>query len=200
MIITCENIILACWATFIIVWVLLSFNTKRDIRGGYSGVWRQFWLLRIVAAIALVFFAIRVARGMANYPSPGLIFSHQIFPQFPVLGWIAAALSLIGVAFAIWARVHLGSNWSPRPAVKEHHELVTSGPYAYVRHPIYTGVVLMAFATLLTGSMFGIGVFIIASFFYILRIHKEEKIMLNLFPNEYPAYQSRTKRLVPFLW
>jgi protein-S-isoprenylcysteine O-methyltransferase Ste14 len=77
---------------------------------------------------------------------------------------------------------------------------VTTGPYAYVRHPIYTGILLAALGTALTGTVFGIGVVVFASIVFLSRIGKEEKIMLELFPNEYPAYQARTKRLVPFVW
>jgi protein-S-isoprenylcysteine O-methyltransferase Ste14 len=123
-----------------------------------------------------------------------------VFTPLPALGWTAAVMTAAGIGVAIWARVFIGSNWSPRPAVKEHHELVTTGPYAYVRHPIYTGMLLATLGTALTGTVFGIGAFAFASFVFLTRIGREEKIMLELFPNEYPAYQTRTKRLVPFLW
>lgn len=162
-------------------------------------MWRQFWLLRLVAAVFLLFVAIRILTGTAHFTNPRLIISHEIFPQSSFLGWIEAALTVIGVSLAIWARVHLGRNWSPRPAVKERHELVTTGPYAYVRHPIYTGLILMAFAVALTGSIWGICIFVVASLVFTLRIDKEEKIMLGLFPNEYPDYRKRTKALIPFI-
>ena len=199
--ITYETIILLSWATFLAVWAVLAFNVKRDIRGGYGDLWQRLWLLRIGAAALIIFLVTRITTGTAHYANnPASFFSRGIFPQSPVLGWIAAALSVLGVGFAIWARVHLGRNWSPQPAVKVGHELVTSGPYAFVRHPIYTGIILMAFGTALTGTIFGIGVFLIASIVFILRIRKEEKIMLGLFPNEYREYEKRTKRLVPFVW
>jgi len=138
------------------VWGVSAFNVKRDIRGGYGNIWQHLWLLRlVVAAIVLLFVAARIATGTAHFTNSRLIFSRVIFPQSTVIGWTAAVLSVIGVGFAIWARAHLGRNWSSRPATKEHHELVTTGPYAYVRHPIYTGIILMAFATALTGSIWG---------------------------------------------
>ncbi len=198
--ITYETVIFGCWAIYLLVWGVSAFNVKRDIRGGHRNIWQQFWLLPLVVAIVLLFVATRIATGTAHFTNFGLIFSRVIFPQSTVLDWAAAALSVIGVGFAIWARVHLGRNWSPRPAAKEHHELVTTGPYAYVRHPIYTGLILMAFGTALTGSIWGIGVFIVASLTLMLRIGKEEKIMLELFPDEYPMYQVRTKRLIPWVW
>ncbi len=77
--------------------------------------------------------------------------------------------------------------------------MITSGPYVYVRHPIYTGVLLALLGSALTGSILGIMLLIIGVVFC-LRIGKEERIMLGLFPNDYPAYQKRTKRLIPFVW
>lgn len=84
--------------------------------------------------------------------------------------------------------------------MKEQHELVTTGPYAYVRHPIYTGMLLAALGTAIMSSIFGIGMLIFISIFFALRINKEEKMMLELFPNRYPEYQKHTKRLLPFVW
>jgi protein-S-isoprenylcysteine O-methyltransferase Ste14 len=196
--ITYEDIILLCWALFLIVWGVSAFNVKRDIRGGSQSKLQQYWV-SLVIAIGIIFVAIRVTTGTAHFANSP-IFSSGIFSQFLWLGWIGAALTVIGVSCAIWARVYLGRNWSPRPAVKEEHELVTTGPYAYVRHPIYSGVMLMAFGNALSGSIFSVGVFLGASLVFILRIEREEKIMLELFPNAYPEYQKRTKRLVPFVW
>jgi protein-S-isoprenylcysteine O-methyltransferase Ste14 len=84
--------------------------------------------------------------------------------------------------------------------MKQEHELVTNGPYEYVRHPIYTGMLLAAFGSALTGSGFAIGVFVLASVLFLSRMPREEQIMLGLFPNAYPHYQAETKRLIPFVW
>jgi protein-S-isoprenylcysteine O-methyltransferase Ste14 len=198
--ITYEGVILGSWAAFLLVWVLSAFGVKRDIRGaGFSSVWSGFWPVRLAVTVVVAFYAMRLVRRTGS--AAGL-FSNRasIFAPPPALGWAAAVMTAIGIGVAIWARVFLGRNWSPRPAVKEHHELVTTGPYAYVRHPIYTGMLLAALGTALTGTVFGIGVVVFASIVFLSRIGREEKIMLELFPNEYPAYQARTKRLVPFVW
>jgi protein-S-isoprenylcysteine O-methyltransferase Ste14 len=195
-----QIIILSCWAAFILVWAVSASNVKRDIQKEYGNTWRQFALLRLVITIVIIIFVVpRIVSGSAHFTNFGLIFTRGVFPPSPVLDWTAAALSVIGVSIAIWARVHLGRNWSPHPAVKEHHELVTSGPYAYVRHPIYTGAILMAFGTALTGSIWGIGVFVITSVLFVSRIGIEEQIMLGLFPDKYPEYQKKTKALIPFV-
>ena len=200
--ITYNTIILVTWAVFIFIWALLAFSVKRDVRGkGISSIWYRFFLLRLALVALVVFVAVRIARGTAHYASADpFVFESTVFAPPLLLGWLAALLAVMGIAFAVWARFHLGTNWSPAPAVKEGHELITSGPYQWVRHPIYTGVILAALGTALTGTPFGIGTFLIACVIFVVRIGKEERIMLELFPNSYPAYQARTKKLIPFVW
>ncbi|HEU5114450.1 MAG TPA: isoprenylcysteine carboxylmethyltransferase family protein [Candidatus Paceibacterota bacterium] len=195
-----QIIILSSWAAFIVVWTVLSFFAKRDVRGGFSGFWKEYWALRIIVVIALAFAVLRAFSGSSHFANPGNIFLRGVFVAPPLLGWIAAVISVVGISFAVWARLHLGRNWSPRPAVKEHHELVTSGPYAYVRHPIYSGIILLAFGAAISGSLVGVIALVFASIVYLFRIRKEERIMLGLFPDQYPAYQARTKKLIPFVW
>jgi protein-S-isoprenylcysteine O-methyltransferase Ste14 len=160
-------------------------------------MWQRYWVLRFAAAAIIIFAAIRLGRTGSLGAA---LFRHGIFTPPLALGWISAALTAIGIGFAIWARANLGRNWSSRPAVKEHHELVTTGPYAYVRHPIYSGILLAALGTALISSIFGVGMFIFVSIAFALRMHKEERIMLELFPEQYPEYQRHTKHLVPFIW
>ncbi len=197
-----ETVIIGSWLALMFVWVVASFGVKRDIRGGgiYSLFYRYF-ILRAIGVALVVFVLLKAAIGTDQYAkADSAIFNYMIFTPPIALGWIAAVLVALGVLFAIWARIHLGRNWSGAPAVKEDHELVTSGPYRYVRHPIYTGILLAAFGTMLSGTAFGIYIFIIATVLFSFRMDKEEKIMLELFPNQYPAYQARTKRLIPFVW
>ena len=192
--ITYDTIIIVSWAAFLLVWGISAFFVKQDVRGGG---WQRYWILRLVAAAIIIFAAVRLGRA----GSSGTTFlSRNIFVPPLALGWAGAALTAIGIGFAIWARVNLGRNWSSRPAVKEQHELVTTGPYTYVRHPIYSGILLAALGTALMTSIFGI---VSSGAPYLLgqvRINKEERIMLELFPEQYPEYQKHTKRLVPFVW
>ena len=193
--ITYDTIIFVSWAAFLLVWGISAFFVKQDVRGGG---WQRFWVLRVAAAAIIIFAAVRLGRG-AGYPA-AVFFSHPLFTPTLILGWIGALLTAIGISFAIWARVNLGRNWSSRPTMKEQHQLVTTGPYAYVRHPIYTGILLAALGTAIMSSIFGIGMLIFLSIFFALRINKEEQMMLELFPNRYPEYQKHTKRLLPFVW
>ena len=200
--ITYGTVILVSWAAFLLVWGVGAFNVKRDITdGGFASLWYRYFLLRLMVVAIPAFVVLRFFRGPAHHSRVGpAILSSQPFVPPPALGWFAATLTLLGVLFAIWARVHLGRNWSAGPAVKEKHELVVSGPYRFVRHPIYTGVLLAVLGAALTGSFFAIGILILSFAMVFRRIGKEEMIMLELFPSDYPAYQARTKRLIPFLW
>jgi len=199
---TYETIIVSSWVVFIGVWIVLSFGVKRDIKGGgLSSWWSQNYLLRLIVLALGVFVATRILAGTAHYAKADVvIFSNTLFTPPAALGWVASVLSVAGVGFAIWARIYLGRNWSSHPTMKENHELVTTGPYAYVRHPIYTGLILTALGTTLTGTIFGVAVLIIAAGVFFRRIDKEERIMLELFPDTYPAYQARTKKLIPWMW
>jgi protein-S-isoprenylcysteine O-methyltransferase Ste14 len=113
---------------------------------------------------------------------------------------LSVALSFIGLAICIWARFVLGRNWSSVVVVKKDHELIQSGPYRFVRHPIYTGMIMMFLANVLLsgrmGSLFGLICFV-ASFY--LKLLREEKMMMAEFPNQYPNYCRRVRRLIPFI-
>ena len=144
--------------------------------------------------------ATRIFTNTAHYSVRESIYTKTFYTVTPLLGWIAAFISVLGIGFAISARYHLGRNWSGVPSVKEGHELVTSGPYKLVRHPIYTGILLAALGSALAGSLIGLFVLVFGTIVFLRRIKREEKIMVELFPNEYPAYKVRTKKLIPYLW
>ena len=194
------TVILSSWAAFLFVWGITAFGVKRDVRrGALASVWSSAWPLRFVVALLLV--AMLLRSGLRARRQPG-VFSGRLllFLPSPALGWVAAAIVVIGICVAVWARLVLGRNWSPRPSMKEQHELVTTGPYTFVRHPIYTGMLLAMFGSALTGSVFAIVICVLGGVMFLSRIPREEKIMLDLFPSEYPPYQARTKRLIPLVW
>jgi len=195
-VITPDRIILASWAVFLLVWLGLSFFVKRDVRGGRTARAYHVRELVLMAIIVVLIWSYRRHRSGPHLVSNRLAL---FVPSLRAL-WIGAALTAIGIAVAIWARLYIGRNWSPRPAKKEAHELVTGGPYAVVRHPIYTGIILAALGTALTGTIFGVIVLALAAALFLSRVRTEERIMLELFPDAYPPYQSRTKRLIPFIW
>jgi protein-S-isoprenylcysteine O-methyltransferase Ste14 len=114
--------------------------------------------------------------------------------------WTGAALTLVGLLFTVWARVHLGSNWSGIVTVKEGHELITSGPYGIVRHPIYTGL-LLAFigSAIARGEWRGVLAVALVVGALSRKLRLEERWMREQFGNAYQAYSQRVAALVPFL-
>lgn len=106
----------------------------------------------------------------------------------------------LGLALAIWARKHLGTNWSREPSVQAGHELVTSGPYRVVRHPIYTGILAAIFGLVLVGGTLWLIMFGGMLLMFVWRVKREEEFMMQLFPQQYPEYKKRTNALIPFVW
>jgi protein-S-isoprenylcysteine O-methyltransferase Ste14 len=105
---------------------------------------------------------------------------------------------MAGCLWAIWARLTLGANWSGRVTVKADHELVTSGPYALSRHPIYTGLMVAVAGTALAGGewrcVLAVLVILLA---LMVKMGQEEKLMMQTFPQAYSSYRQRVKALIP---
>jgi protein-S-isoprenylcysteine O-methyltransferase Ste14 len=117
----------------------------------------------------------------------------------PVLESIGAVLFVCGIAVAVWARVHLGRNWGMPMTQKAEPELVTTGPYRYVRHPIYSGLLLALLGTALMTNLIGLGIFAILAAYFYYSATVEERNLSATFPKAYPAYRSDTKMLIPFV-
>jgi protein-S-isoprenylcysteine O-methyltransferase Ste14 len=181
-------VIVASWLVLITAWVIGGFTAKPDV-GSSPRIVRWLWQLPLLGLLIYV---------LRNPHDDAAVLERAFFHFGLALDWVGAFLTFIGVAFAIWARYKLGRNWGSN--TKEDPVLVTSGPYAYVRHSIYAGAILAFFGSALTGSIVAVVMFAISIIFCLRRIHKEERVMLNLFPGQYPAYQARTKRLIPHVW
>ena len=174
-----------CWLALAAVWVVMAFSAKRTARRS----WDSMWVRLVIAAIVLLLFM-----------APGRYFAHLAVLQMgPVAGPLGVVLCAAGVTFAIWARLYLGHNWGMPMTLRKDHELVTTGPYAWVRHPIYSGVMLAMLGTALV-SPWWILILVVFSTYYIYSAHQEEKLMLKEFPNAYPTYMRHTKRLIPWVY
>jgi protein-S-isoprenylcysteine O-methyltransferase Ste14 len=117
----------------------------------------------------------------------------------PVLEAIGAVVFAAGIALAIWARVYLGHNWGMPMTQKAEPELVTSGPYRYVRHPIYTGLLTGLLGTALATNPTGLIIVAILGGYFYYSATVEEKNLTATFPTAYTAYRSKTKKLIPFV-
>ena len=183
------DIISGCWLVFVAVWVIAALSTKRTVYRETQAQRLRYWVLLAIACF-LQFYGRRLP-----YP-----LSIRILPHVALNAWAAAVLCVIGLSFAIWARVTLGRNWSGVVTLKEEHELVERGPYRFVRHPIYTGILTMFFATALAqGHLSGfVGTLLMFVSFWI-KLGREEELMLQQFPERYRVYQQRAKRIIPFV-
>jgi protein-S-isoprenylcysteine O-methyltransferase len=121
-------------------------------------------------------------------------------PVDPALGGIGVIICLTGMTFLIRARQHLGRNWSQTVSVKEGQELVTSGPYRIVRHPMYAGGLLAAVGSAIVCGGTLVFLLVVLGALFLWRVGAEDKLMERQFPREFPAYKKRTKALIPFIW
>jgi protein-S-isoprenylcysteine O-methyltransferase Ste14 len=113
---------------------------------------------------------------------------------------VGAAITTAGLLFAVWARVHLGRNWSRSVTIKQDHQLIVTGPYAIARHPIYTGI-LAGFLGMAIAVTEVRGLIAFALVFVILwfKLRMEEQWMRMQFGDSYAAYSKRVAALIPFL-
>ena len=183
------EIIRGCWLVFAAIWVIGALSTKRTVYRETHAQRLRYWLLLVIAYFLLLY-----GRRLPYPLNLGIV------PNVAPTAWAAAVLCVIGLAFAFWARVTLGRNWSGVVTLKEGHELVEGGPYRFVRHPIYTGILTMFFATALAlGHLagFAAALLVLASFW--IKLRDEERLMLQQFPERYAAYRRRAKRIIPFV-
>ena len=181
-------VVSACWGVFIVAWAVSAWFVKPTVeRGGWS------WLrLPLIGTALLAWWSLR---GSA----PGFA-SARLWDPSAASRTIAAALTLGGLAIALWARWTLGRNWSGAVVIKRDHQLVEDGPYRFVRHPIYTGLLLMALGTAMLEAhtaAFGLCAFIGVALW--IKLQAEERLLTRHFPDTYPLYRRRVRALIPFL-
>lgn len=178
------------WIVFVGVWGVAAFAQKPTLRRDSGG--SRFIQLILGAVAAILLFDKRLAIGFLQWPFvPNSAF-------FSVLG---LAFMIAGISFALCARFFLGRNWSGTVSIKKDHELVCTGPYSVVRHPIYTGVLFALLGTAIVfGQIRGLLAVAVAALVLYLKSRREELFMTELFGAEYARYKHKVKRLIPFMW
>jgi len=177
------------WLAFLLYWQLMAVNVKVTQR------------LEPVASRVLRVVLFLVAITLLSWASiPGPWLHIRIAPD----GWwrfyVGLGVTIAGLLFAVWARVHLGRNWSRSVTVKQDHELITSGPYGLVRHPIYTGILTGFLGTALAvDEVRGVLALVIIAVALWIKLRLEEEWMQSQFGETYAAYSSRVAALVPFV-
>jgi protein-S-isoprenylcysteine O-methyltransferase Ste14 len=178
-----ELVVAVGWAAFWLYWFVAAFSMKRG-RIPWSRELRLRVLL-VVAAILLV--RLGAFRG------------HRINTD-PWRDGFGLVLFAVGLAFAIWARVNIGRNWGTPMTQKDDPELVTSGPYRLVRHPIYSGILAAVVGTAVALSWLWLTAAVLGGAYFVYSATVEERFMTEKFPDAYPAYKRSTKMLVPFIF
>jgi protein-S-isoprenylcysteine O-methyltransferase Ste14 len=173
-------VVAVAWIGFWVYWLASARAAKHGTRS--TGALPLRGLLIVVATLL---FVVVHADGLEV---------HGVVPR--VLGTV---ILLCGLGFAIWARVHLGRNWGMPMTRKDDPELVTSGPYRLVRHPIYTGLLTAVVGTALATNLIVLGIAAVLGIFFCYSATVEERNLGTTFPSAYPAYRERTKMLIPFV-
>lgn len=172
------------------VWIITAFRVKRTAVRESAREWMRHRLPIWCAYILLL--------------SPALDLTPLRLGLIREPGWVAglgAALTVAGLAIAVWARLVLGGNWSASVTLKHGHTLVTAGPYRWLRNPIYSGMLVMFLGSALVvaqGRAWVAVLVLVAAF--LVKIRQEERFMLRQFPREFPQYRQRSWALVPFLY
>ncbi len=179
----------AMWLTWLGYWMAAARNVKATARSE-SHVSRLLHLVPLAIAAALL------APPRMSIP----VLGERFLPVGPWPFWLGAALTLAGLLFAVWARVHLGENWSGTVTIKQNHELITSGPYRFVRHPIYSGLLLAFMGSALARAEWRGALAVVLVFWALWRkLRIEEQRMREQFGPAYEQYAKRTPALIPFI-
>lgn len=182
------------WIAFALCWLILAQFNKKTSR---QSPWLSGWWARLAIVLGVLIFrsfhhgafAVRIAPLARPLPLHAGIAGQ----------WVGVGLCVAGFGFAFWARGHLGRNWGMPMSLRQGHELVTSGPYAYVRHPIYTGLMLAMIGSALTLGVISLAIFALCFAYFVFSARTEERMMLAQFPDAYPPYRRRTRMLIPYV-
>jgi protein-S-isoprenylcysteine O-methyltransferase len=184
-----KQFIVVCWAILVIYMFVSAFRVKRTIER-QSNQWRV-WAIAIVAAIV----ALRRI-GVTGWISGAVLWKRTMATET-----VADFCTLFGLLIVLWARTTLGGNWSAFVVFKENHDLIERGPYRYMRHPMYSGILIMVLGLAIFYGILGIfalfAIYFVGVFF---KASREEMLMTKHFPKAYPDYKKRVKMLIPYVF
>ena len=175
------------WTVFIGFWVLQAYQTPKE---GKERDWRAPALF---VGIALVAYHL-----IQQVPSAMLI--GRFIPDDYLTGGLGLVKLTLGLGLAVWARVHLADQWTAIPAVNEETRLIRTGPYKYLRHPIYAGVLGGIWGTaVIFGNMLLFFLLLLVFVGFLIKAHYEERLLEDELGEEYMEYKKGTKMLIPWV-
>lgn len=171
------------WVLFWIYWLAAAFSMKR----GHVPWSRELGIRAVVVVLAIFLLRVGAFRG------GGL--NSDLWRA-----GIGLVLFALGLGFAIWGRLNIGRNWGTPMSRKDEPELVTSGPYRLVRHPIYSGILLAGLGTAVSLSWLWLIALALVGISFVYSATVEERYLTEQFPDTYPTYKRSTKMLVPLVF
>jgi protein-S-isoprenylcysteine O-methyltransferase Ste14 len=182
-----QTILTSIWALMGIYWLLSALRTKKTEINEVPA-----WRIMRLSLLCVVFTLLLTDRLRIG------VLSRRFMPDYVWNRWIGIALTLAGLAICVWARHHLGEYWSDKVVLKVDHQLIRSGPYAFLRHPIYSGVLLaIAGSALAIGEWRGVLALLIMTTNYWVKARREERILSGKFGSAFEEHRLRTGFLVP---
>jgi protein-S-isoprenylcysteine O-methyltransferase Ste14 len=183
------NLILILWILWAAYWELASLHVKAVAR-------RESPLSRAGHVVPLIIAALLLA--LPSLPMGWL--EKPLYPMTAYVYWASLAVTAAGLAFSVWARVHLAGNWSGIVTLKQDHELVRSGPYRLVRNPIYTGLLLAFIGTAMARDQWRGWLAVVIAFAALWRkLRLEERWLEERFGDAYREYRRHVAALIPYL-
>jgi protein-S-isoprenylcysteine O-methyltransferase Ste14 len=173
------TVVLSAWAVFWIYWLIAAAGAKQSVR---TSRFRPPGLI-----LFAVFVLLRVFR------------TGTLAVSSPIVQVVGLILFASGLGLAVWARIYLGRNWGMPMTERTEPELVTSGPYRFVRHPIYSGLLLAVLGTALAISLYWLIALVFLGAYFTYSATVEERLMTTSFPGEYASYKAHTRMLIPFV-
>jgi protein-S-isoprenylcysteine O-methyltransferase Ste14 len=170
------------WVVFGTYWLVAAFSMKRG-RAAWS---RELRIRAVILVLAILLLRLGA-------------FQNNDLNSDPWRAGLGLVLFGVGLGFAIWARIHIGRNWGTPMSQKDDPELVTSGPYQRVRHPIYSGILVAGVGTAVALSWAWLIAVALAGVYFVYSATIEERNLTEQFPDSYPVYRRSTKMLVPFI-
>ena len=185
-----DIVLILVWAAYFTYWFLSAWKDRSPLKRmpgvKPTGIMLLMLPVEIGSVLLCTFFPELVTGRFLPAAAPYII--------------AGTAITVGGLAFAIWARLHLGKSWTGLPAIRESHEMVRTGPYSAVRNPIYTGMlVALAGSAIATGYTAVVLFFLVALCVFMGKIRVEERLLEDEFGEDYVRYKREVKALVPFV-